>query len=224
MSRILAIETSSAVGSIALACDDGVLEASIPGPREQTAAILPLTEQLLAEAGLSLETLDAVAFGRGPGSFTGLRVAAAIAQGLSLAADLPIVAVSSLAALAQHAADVYGAPRALVCIDARMGEVYSALYRIERGLPELVGAEAIGVPEAVALPDSADWFAVGDGFAAYAAALEPIAARAARVLADSVARARDLVPLALGELAAGRVLKPEQALPVYLRGASAWRR
>jgi len=224
VTRLLAIETSSTVGSVALAVDGDVREATIPVPREQTARILPLIEQLLGEAGIELGSLDAVVFGRGPGSFTGLRVAAAIAQGLALATGLPIVAVSSLAALAGRAAAAERAADVLVCIDARMGEVYSAYYRVAVRVPELVGAETIGAPEAVTAPAADDWLAVGDGFAAHGAALERVAACARAVLADASARARDLVPLAEHELAAGRTLEPEQALPVYLREASAWHR
>ncbi|HEU4618618.1 MAG TPA: tRNA (adenosine(37)-N6)-threonylcarbamoyltransferase complex dimerization subunit type 1 TsaB [Gammaproteobacteria bacterium] len=126
--RLLAIETSSAVGTVALACGIDIAEREIPTPREQTQRLLPLVEALMSEAGLRFADLDAIAFGRGPGSFTGLRIAAATAQGLALGADLPVAPVSSLQALAERAAREHGASCVLTCVDARMGEVYSALY------------------------------------------------------------------------------------------------
>lgn len=224
MARLLAIETSSAIGSVALGVDGDVREATIASPREQTARILPLVDRLLGERGVALEALDAIAFGRGPGSFTGLRVAAAIAQGLAFAAGPPIVAVSSLAALAARAAAVEPAAGVLVCVDARMGEVYSAYYRLTGGAPELVGAETIGAPAGVPPPDARDWIAAGDGFAAHRDALGSVAAGARAVLAELGPRAREAVALAERELAAGRTLDPEHALPIYLREASAWHR
>jgi len=224
--RLLAIETSGTEGSIALeGPGDEIHERVIPTPREQSGLILPLVGELLAEAGLALADLDVLAFGRGPGSFTGLRVAAAVTQGLALASERPIVGVSSMAALAQRAWDEGGAGAALVCVDARMGELYWGFYRIRDGLAALEGEEAIGPPEQVPLPAGPrDWLALGSGFAAAAEALAGHR-RAAREVRETLEpRARDLLPLARAEAAAGRFLCPEDALPVYLREADAWRR
>lgn len=221
---LLAIETSSAAGSVALASAGRLHERWIATPREQTARLLPSIHELCAEAGIALADLDAIAYGRGPGSFTGLRLAAAVTQGLALALGLRVVGVSSLAAIAQRASREHGHERALVAVDARMGEVYWAEYAIEDGLARLVGEERLGAPESVARPARARWAAAGDAFARYGGALEAVAAGAAAVLADLAPAARDLLPLAEVELAAGRTLAPEQALPVYLRDASAWRR
>jgi tRNA threonylcarbamoyladenosine biosynthesis protein TsaB len=222
--KLLAIETSSATASIALRIDDKVTEHVITSAREQTARILPLIDALLAAADIDLAALDAVAFGRGPGSFTGLRVAAAVAQGLGLAAGVPIVAVSSLAALAQRALDELDAERILTCVDARMGEVYWGGFESLRGLAAAKGPEALSAPEALRAPAGDGWIAVGDGCAAYADALAEPLARASRIVPDLVPRARDVLPLAAAEIGAGRFIAPALALPAYLRDASAWRR
>ena len=222
--KLLGVETSSAVGSIALAIEGEVLERQIETPREQAELLLELTDELLATAGLELRDLDAVTFGRGPGSFTGLRVAAAIAQGFALATGVRLVPVSSLLCLAEHAHRSHGVERALVVVDARMSEVYWAQYARERDVPAAVGPERLSSPAAVVAPDGAPWTGVGDGFSAYPEALAGIAATADRVLADLRPAARDLFPTAERALAAGLVTSPAEALPVYLRDDDAWRR
>jgi len=224
--RLLVVETSAAEGSVALAGPgDALSERIIPTPRAQTELILPLVAELLAESGQRLQDLDALAFGRGPGSFTGLRVAAAVTQGLALASGRPIVAVSSMAALAQRAWLERGAEAALVCVDARMGEIYWGFYRVRDGLATLAGEESLGPPERVPVPGpQRDWVAVGSGFAVAPEALAEQRGAALAVNADLAPRARDLLPLARAEVAAGRFLVPEDAVPVYLRGGDAWRR
>lgn len=231
--KLLALETSAAVATVALVIDADTVERSIATPREQTEKMLPLVDELLAAAGLRVADLDAIVFGRGPGSFTGLRVAAALAQGLALASGRPIVAVSSLAAAAQRAYRELGAERSLVCVDARMGEVYSAAFAIEKGpteerLAQPVGAERLCAPEGVTLPQdsrwSGAWCAVGNGWEAYPDALRPLLDGADAVAAALLPSARDLIPQAVVDLAAGRTLSPAAALPVYLRNESAWRR
>jgi tRNA threonylcarbamoyladenosine biosynthesis protein TsaB len=226
VSTLLGIETSSETGSVAVYRDGLVAERSIATPREQTAQLLPYIRELLAEAGAELHSLDAIVFGRGPGSFTGLRIAAAISQGLAMAARLPVIAVSSLAATAQHAWDRDRVAASLVCIDARMGEVYWARFEVEAGLARLIGAEAVSAPEAVQAPETTRWAALGGAFTAvaHAQALESLAVRAERVVADIVPRAQDLFPQARADLADGRVFPAAAASPVYLRDATAWRR
>jgi tRNA threonylcarbamoyladenosine biosynthesis protein TsaB len=221
--KLLALETSSATGSVALLNGDAVHERSMPVPREQTRRLLPFVDQLLGDAGLSLPELDGVAFGRGPGSFTGLRIAAAIAQGLALSSGLPLLPVSSLAALAQCAWRTERVAESIVCVDAHMGEVYWARYSIRDGLAECVGQEQLGAPERVGVPP-AHWTAVGNGFAAHAGALAASTARATRVLAELVPAAQDLFPQASRDLQAGRITPVAAALPAYLRDATAWKR
>lgn len=226
--RILAIETSSRTGSVALGVDGAVAERTIATPREQTAQILALIDALLTEAGIRPADLDALVFGRGPGSFTGLRVAAAVVQGLSLASGVPIVPVSSLAALAQRgfgAGDASGArsrpTRALCCIDARMGELYWARFGLSGGLAVAETDERIGRPADVTAPENG-FLALGDAFAAHGTALEAVLARAAGVAADLEPRAPELLTLAAPDVEAGRFVAVAAALPVYLREADAW--
>lgn len=224
--RLLAIETSSATATIALAVGDSVAESTIATPREQTVRALGIVDELLTGAGLRLADLDALVFGQGPGSFTGLRVAAAIAQGLSLGSGRPIVPVSSLAGLAQRAfsgrapgADSVG--RVLCCVDARMGEVYSASFMLVDGLASPLAAESIGAPAAVRSPE-APYLAVGDGLLAYPEALQTIVAGAVASEPGLFPRARDLLPLARDRIARGEFVPIEAALPLYLRESGAW--
>jgi tRNA threonylcarbamoyladenosine biosynthesis protein TsaB len=244
---ILAIETSSRTGSVALGVDGAVAERTIATPREQTPQILALIDALLAEAGIRLADLDALVFGRGPGSFTGLRVAAAVVQGLSLGSGVPIVPVSSLAALAQRglgpansvgaaslaggaghvgaageASAVWSRPtRALCCLDARMGELYWARFGLAGGLAVAETEERIGRPADVTAPE-AGFLALGNAFAAHGTALEAVLARAAGVDADLEPRAPELLTLAAPDVEAGRFVAAAAALPVYLREADAW--
>ena len=222
--KLLAIETSSTVGSLALLDGDTVAEREIATPRAQSESVLPRVRELLADAGLALGSLDAIAFGRGPGSFSGIRLGAAVAQGLALSNDLPVIPISSLAAAAQRAWREHGAARSLVCVDARMGEVYWALFNIEDGLAERDGPERLGAPATLVCPRDEPWSAVGDGFAEYSAELEAAIVRAAAVFADCRPTARDLLPRARHDFADGRFCAATSALPVYLRGEHAWRR
>ena len=207
--------------------------------------ILPMIDELLSEAGMGLSDLDAIAFGRGPGSFTGVRLAATVTQGLAFGASLGVVPISDLQAVAQRAFRMNRKPaRVLVCNDARMSEVYWACFeRGENGLARLVGEERVGKPADVRLPKG--WStaeAVGRGFVAYADALlaaVPTVTFGTDLLAGVGAMqpgsqqsppADDAIPLtmllphaleiallAAPEVVAGRLLPPEAAIPVYLR-------
>lgn len=222
--RILAIECSSAVGSVALKVDERVAVHEIASPREQTERLLQLVDELLTAERLDVAALDAVAFGRGPGSFTGLRMAAAVAQGFALARGVPLLPVSSLLCLAQGAWRTERARRTLVCVDARMGEVYSGEFETRAdGVSGEVGEERLSAPDAVRVPAGAGWTAVGDGFARYPE-LTTVAAAAQRQLPTLLPTALDLLPRALADLEAGRTVAPPEALPVYLRDRTAWRR
>ena len=221
--KLLAFETSSREGSVALQVDGTVQQELIAVPREQTGQLLPLTARLLGGAGLSLRDLDAIAFGRGPGSFTGLRIAAAAAQGLGMATGLPLLPVSSLAATAQGLWRTHGSSNTLVCVDARMGEVYWAAFEIYGGVARVVGTEQLTAPEAVTSVGLASWSAGGNAFAVYSDELAELTAQARAVFAASCPRAVDLFPLAAADLAAGRGRLPEDASPAYLRSESAWK-
>jgi tRNA threonylcarbamoyladenosine biosynthesis protein TsaB len=225
MSRLLAIDTASALCSAALLLDGRLLQREFPTQRDHATLLLPMVDELLVEAGLTLAQLDAIAFGRGPGSFTGLRVAAAIAQGMALGADLPLVPVSDLRALALQALSLPGvggraAPpaRALVacCMDARMGEVYAAFYEVPRdGLPE-DSPERVCAPAALQAPRPPDVL-IGRGFEAYSAALEPLRAAGPAEFAAAEPRAAEIARLGAADFAARGGVDVTAALPVYLR-------
>lgn len=222
--NLLALETSSSVGSVALETRSGVLVREIATPREQTEQILALTDELLRVAGIGLPDLSGIAFGRGPGSFTGLRVSVAVAQGFAAVNGIPLLPVSSLLALAERAAREHGCERALVCVDAYMGEVYSAVAERRGGLMGIIGGERLGAPADVVPPQGTGWDAVGSGFAAHADALAALRSVATRVWPALMPSAADLLPHAKRDLEAGRVAAAAAALPVYLREHTAWRR
>ena len=184
--------------------------------------ILPMTHEVLAEAGLALSQLDAVAFGRGPGSFTGLRICAGVAQGLAYGADAPVGPVSSLAALAQGVE----APRVLAGFDARMNQLYWGAYvRNAQGLAVLSGEEKVLAPQDIPLPDGNGWIGAGSGWDRYAAMLsERLGERVHEWRAQCFPRARFVAQLGAHEYAGGRALTPEQAQPVYLRDEVAVKR
>lgn len=220
--KLLAIETSSDCGTIALQSDGEIFSAELTAVREQSARIIPMIDALLEGAGLTLRMLDAIAFGRGPGSFTGVRLAASVAQGLGTAADLGLLAVSSLAALAQQVERREGVGRVLACIDARMGEVYWGEYAASSGRVRLIGREALSQPGAVICPTVSPWVAVGDGFARYAEALGEPVRQAALTRADWHPAAVDLLMLAAAALERGEAVAAEHCALAYLRDATAW--
>ncbi|MBF0254943.1 MAG: tRNA (adenosine(37)-N6)-threonylcarbamoyltransferase complex dimerization subunit type 1 TsaB [Gammaproteobacteria bacterium] len=228
--KILALDTSAEACSVALNLDGALMGRFQHAPRRHTELVLPMIEGLLAEAGVSLRQLDAIAFGRGPGSFTGVRIAAGVTQGIALGADLPVLAISTLAALAQRAFRQQGRRQILSAFDARMGEVYWAAYRIDQAdLAVLQGREAVLAPDQVSIPEPADepadWFGIGSGWQSYAEVLcRQTGLSGQEVGADLVCRAEELALLAEREWQQGRALSPEQALPVYLRDKVAWQK
>lgn len=216
--RILAIETSSAACSAALFVDGAIEERYALAPRQHAALILPMIESLLAESGSSAAELEAIAFGRGPGSFTGVRIAASIVQGIAFAADLPVIPVSTLAALALGGMRESSGSRVMAALDARRDEVYWGCYGKTAGNVLLLGDERVCTPAALPGPEAGDWVAAGSGWAAYADVLmQRFGTQVVRVLPDLEPRAGDVVRIAVDEYRQGRLLKPEEAVPVYLR-------
>ena len=219
MTRILAIEAATEACSAALLVDDTIVERFEVAPRQHVALMLPFVESLLADAGISLNQLDAIAFGRGPGSFTGVRIAAGMTQGIAFGADLPVIPISTLAALAQGAVREHGVTAVLAALDARMQEVYWGAFMCDaKGLVEGVGKECVCAPERVECPQPDGWSGAGSGWETYA---EVLALRcsvpADAVYAKQQPHAADVARLAAREFAQGKVLAPEQAIPVYLR-------
>ncbi|MGA0585848.1 tRNA (adenosine(37)-N6)-threonylcarbamoyltransferase complex dimerization subunit type 1 TsaB [Dyella sp. KRB-257] len=218
--NLLAIETSTESCSVALVHGEEVIARSELAPRRHAELVLPMADALLAEAGIGRHALDAVAVGRGPGAFTGVRLGVSLAQGMALALDVPVVTVSSLAALALEAPDDDSDAAILAVIDARMGELYVACYRRD-GLCGLIALddERVVTAESLLLPPSDAWHVVGSGWATYAEVLgERLAGRVVRSAhGDRFPQAAHVASLAVRECAAGRAQAPELALPVYLR-------
>jgi tRNA threonylcarbamoyladenosine biosynthesis protein TsaB len=211
--KILAIDTATELCSAALVVGSTVLSRELETERGHAEHILPMVDVLLAEAGMSLSGLDAIAFGRGPGGFTGVRLAASVTQGLAFGAQLPVIPVSDLAAVAQRVLDLDAqAGRVLVCNDARMREVYWGCFeRSSNGTASLVSAESVGPAASVQLPRGWEQgvSGAGRGLRIYPE-LKPLVLKA---YDDLLPRAVEVARLALHS---SRVA-PEQAIPVYLR-------
>lgn len=225
--RILAIDTATEACSVALLNNEHQLAHFELCAREHTQRILPLVQQLLQEGGVALKELDALAFGRGPGSFTGVRIGIGIAQGLALGAGLPLIGISTLKTMAQSAWRLNGASRVLAAIDARMGEVYWAEYqRDENGVWHGEESEAVLKPEAALQRMAAlsgQWACVGTGWKAWPQLAE--FDQLDMVLTEvELPRAEDMLPLAQQALAEGLTVAPEQAEPTYLRNEVAWKK
>ncbi|MEH0714499.1 tRNA (adenosine(37)-N6)-threonylcarbamoyltransferase complex dimerization subunit type 1 TsaB [Vibrio owensii] len=225
--KILAIDTATENCSVALLVNDRVISRSEVAPRDHTKKVLPMVDEVLKEAGLTLQDLDALAFGRGPGSFTGVRIGIGIAQGLAFGADLPMIGVSTLAAMAQASYRLHGATNAAVAIDARMGEVYWARYtRQENGEWAGVDAECVIPPARLAEEAQADdktWTKAGTGWDAYREDLGklPFNVTSGDVLYPD---SQDIVILAEQELKKGNTVPVEESSPVYLRDNVTWKK
>jgi tRNA threonylcarbamoyladenosine biosynthesis protein TsaB len=212
---LLAIETATEACSAALFTHGRVLSRHQVAPRGHADLILAMCDEVLAEAGIARSQLDAVAFGRGPGSFTGVRIATGVAQGLGYALEVPLVPVSTLATLAQGALRERGWPRVMAAIDARMGEVYWAAFSAgAHGLMGPAGPEKVSAPEDVLLPDAGAWCGAGTGWAAYGARLP---AQVVERDGERLPYAHDLALLAVAAYARGESVPAAAAMPVYLR-------
>lgn len=212
--KLLAFETATEACSVALWIDGEVHERFELAPRRHAELSLPWAGQLLAEAGLAKSQLDAIAVGRGPGAFTGVRLAIAIGQGIALALDRPIVPVSTLAALALQSPG----GRALASIDARMNEVYIGAFELRGGDAFALGAEALLAPDVVELPEGPGWHGMGTGFAALDGVLQRrLVSSLAEVDAAALPRAGDVARLAARAFDRGEGVAPEHVEPAYLR-------
>lgn len=224
--KILAVDTATEACSAALLVGDTLFSRWEEAPRDHTRKILPMVQAVLEDAGITLSDLDAIAFGRGPGSFTGVRIGISVAQGLAFGAGVPLIGISTLAAMAQGAYRLDGAEQVLTAIDARMNEVYFGRYELIDGRMQLVGDEVVSDP--AALVDARGKQAgpvtcVGTGFETYGETLSAIADE----LAVSQVRfpaAEDMLPLARAAWLAGEAVPVEQATPVYLRDKVTWKK
>jgi tRNA threonylcarbamoyladenosine biosynthesis protein TsaB len=224
--KLLALDTATEWCSVALWLDGTLLEREMRAERGHGDQVLAMVGELLAQSGTALTDLDAIAFGRGPGAFTGLRLAASVTQGLAYSAGLPVIPVSDLRALAQRClAGAADGMRALACLDARMAEVYWGGFIAERAHASAASAESVDRPADMLAAASA-WLGAsgaadsaaggaGSGFRVYPA-LAPLAARLVPLLTEVRPRAREIAQLAVHD--GMRVaLPPDQALPAYVR-------
>lgn len=217
--KMLAIDTSTIACSAALFDGGDLFERFEIAPRGHAERLLPMLDELLAEAGWSREQIEVIAFGRGPGAFTGLRIAAGVAQGIAFGLDIPVVPVSTLAALAHGAVREGKSMRILAAMDARMHEIYWGAYELDGGgalTPH--GAEQVCAPMDAMLPAGDGWFGAGDAWDVYGEVMRlRLGQRLAGWDAGRYPHARDVALLAAPIYKVGGGLPPEQALPVYLR-------
>ncbi|HKU78779.1 MAG TPA: tRNA (adenosine(37)-N6)-threonylcarbamoyltransferase complex dimerization subunit type 1 TsaB [Rhodanobacteraceae bacterium] len=215
--NLLAIETATEACSVALLHGDTLIDRTELAPRRHAELVLPMAEDLLAEAGIARRQLDAIAVGQGPGAFTGVRLAISVAQGLALALDIPVIPVSSLAALAMQAPNNGAA--ILAAIDARREEIYAGVFRFDAdGLAESLDHERVLTASVLTMPEAEAWNVLGTGWRAYGDAIrERLPSPPRWADGDRYPQARDVARLAAPLFAAGKGMPPEQALPVYLR-------
>jgi len=212
--KLLAFDTSTQWLTIACVHGGRWIEREELAGQAHSQRLLPLVDDVLGEAGIAIADLDAIAFGAGPGSFTGVRIGCGVAQGLAFGAGIPLVPVSTLEAIAETAWEAHGWTRVVACLDARMREVYVAAYRREGDRWIVEREPAVMRPEDVGATAHASNGA-GDGFSAYPDLASRLAL--ADVDASTIPRARAIAALAMPEVAAGRSVAASEALPLYVR-------
>ena len=220
--NILAIETGTDACTCALLHAGESIALDAVAPRQHAELLLQMIDSVLEDAGVGLGSLDAIAFGRGPGSFTGLRIACAVAQGLAFGANRPLVAISTLQTIAAGMHRTRGVRRVLVALDARMGEVYWGGFEWDGATMAPVFDESVNPPHAVPVPAGGGWAQAGLGWHVYRADLEGrlaghLAHRPSMVDAQRLPEAIDMLEPARLAIEGGRVVAPEDAAPVYLR-------
>ncbi|MDT8880172.1 tRNA (adenosine(37)-N6)-threonylcarbamoyltransferase complex dimerization subunit type 1 TsaB [Halomonas saccharevitans] len=236
MPILLALDASSSACSAALLSRrdghaDELISRFALTPREHTRRLLPMVDEVLAEAGLAASALDAVAYGRGPGSFTGLRIAAGVAQGLAFGLDRPMVGVSTLEALALGGHRRHHYRRLITALDARMGEIYVAAWQCRDGRVLPLSQEAVMPPSRLCLPDledsaqgDADWVGIGSGWNLREQMSVEVQAGLGLCLPEVEAEAADMALLAMEALARGEARPAHEVQPVYLRDQVAWQK
>lgn len=216
--KLLALETSTEFCSAAVMVDNQIYDICERAPRRHNEIILSMCNDLLIEANIRSSQLDVIAFGRGPGAFTGVRLAASIAQGIALAHDLPVVPVSSLAALAQGAHHTYKASNIYPCLDARMKEIYCAFYQLnENGIMQLKGGEKVISPGKIQFDISKKCIGVGSGWKTYSKELLEQIKSQIVYYEDEFPQARYVAELGKYYFNKGEYVSALEALPVYLR-------
>lgn len=230
MPILLALDASSSACSAAVLLQRADSEPRLVSrfaltPREHTRRLLPMVDEVLAEAGITPAELDAVAYGRGPGSFTGLRIAAGTAQGLAYGLGCPLLGVSTLEALALAAHRRHGVEYVATAMDARMGEVYAAAWRCCYGTVESLLEETVIAPQRLQLPAAEPgWYGIGSGWGLWESMAPEVQAALTRRDVESEPAAEELVLLAAHHYAAGERTAPHEAQPIYLRDQVAWQK
>ena len=216
--NLLAIDASQASCSVALYYQNTFFSEELHAPRQQTQLVLPMIDRLLSQANTSIQKFDAIVFNRGPGSFTGVRLTASIAQGLAFGGKIGVLPVSSLQALAYQYHQLTKAEHILVCLDARKSEVYYGFYNVFDGIPVLQGTERVGAANMIKAPLPGKWSAVGSGVALYE---QDVLDKLSVVKIDhpvlSYTNARYIIELALQLFTAEDVKSADQAVPIYIR-------
>lgn len=216
--NILALDACTECCSAALLYQGQVFECVEMTQRGHSDLILTMMDELFKQAGTTISAIDAVAFGRGPGSFTGVRVGVGVAQGIAFARDVPVIPISTLAAVAQGVADDLDGEYIAVAMDARMGEIYCASYQLCDGLVTLLDQERVCPPEQFIPESDQKWLGVGTGWSEYEAILrDDFSDNLAQVGIEYYPQASSILKLAQVEAKAGRLLPADQALPIYLR-------
>lgn len=216
--KILAIETATEACSVALRYDNKVIEQFEIEPRGHSLLVLPMIEGLLAQAGISPQQLDAVAFGCGPGAFTGVRIAASVTQGIAFASDIPVVPVSTLVGLAQGAYRKYGLRQILPILDARMDEIYITQCTLDQsGIMKARTTELVMPPDKVELPDTGHWLGIGSGWDRYHNVLLRQQSSAVTWNPGRLPHAQDFAFIGQELVKQGLAVPAEQAIPVYVR-------
>ncbi|AIA73706.1 tRNA (adenosine(37)-N6)-threonylcarbamoyltransferase complex dimerization subunit type 1 TsaB [Halomonas sp. XH26] len=226
---LLALDASSSACSAALLRQQGSQRECLARfemtPRAHTRRLMPMVDDILAEANIATQQLDAVAFGRGPGSFTGLRIAAGAAQGLAFGLDRPLLGISTLEALALQAHRRYHFRHVVTALDARMGEIYAATWHCLNDTLSLQSDEVVVAPANFHLPaEEADWVGVGSGFTLWDDFALSLQANMSQHLTDLEPRAEEMAWLAVRDLEAGLGQAAHEAQPVYLRNDVAWKK
>ncbi len=212
--NILALDTSTDYCSAALWRSGLCVERSAAAGQTHSTLLMEMVDAVLAEAGMKLQALDGIAYGEGPGSFTGLRIACAVAQGLAFASELPVAGIGTLQAMAASC----DAPRVICCLDARMQEVYHAAYEQQNGVWRELSAPRVCAPVAVPLADGDGWTGCGSGFAVYGEVLRQRLGNAlVTVRPDIYPHAGNIARLAAPVFAAGLGRTADQAAPLYIR-------
>lgn len=232
--RLLALDTATEYCSVAFSNGTEHTSYGEEAPRQHANLILPLVQKILTAAKAKLAELDGIVIGAGPGSFTGVRIAAGIGQGLAFSQNLPVVGVSSLQALAQQAYRKQGATHVIAAIDARMGEVYFGAYELVQGLMQPLGADIVGAPERMVLPTGTaakQWHCVGTGFASYPALIELLIQTAVEQVpqllnlpAVRLPHAQDMLAIGHELFTAGKGVAAELFEVHYVRNEVTWQK